>query len=838
MRYNMSYDILKIIAVKLLELFVVNRNAYAIQKKDSRYYTVYNRLTENDIYMMLKKRTSIGTYQQLFKNPYLKWICFDFDCKDKDDPDILGLYKDCTMILCKYLEENGISYINEFSGRRGIHTWILLDDYIRKDTAYDLLNAIKIRSGINFDTDKYGLDEFPKTAASKGNKLGLMVKLPLSVHQNGEQSFFFEGVYNENKKSPDFFEKQLEMLDSFKPNNTNAILNKFGITKENNTSDKAYQKFYAVGEDSWTLSEIKEILSNVEVYKNIFKRFEYGEPFTKDRYVMLGTLGKIPNGINILMELFRYTSDFSEEITREKISESYNKYYPATFRYLYHLYNIDMEEGLDPDQTALQYLKEKSDKNIEIFNVKENERELICNSSLTLKKESAYLFSNDEVPVVSVFLDLKNMTNFDTNKINEKLNSIKRGDKVSAEPEPFYIFERIESENKTRKMITLGAHDRVLTSHLALNLFYDLNKNIKSFSYNPNYLSKSDMFFHWYNSWGKYLSAISKYILTGMYDDYNVMTLDIRHFYDSIDFMSVYKTMKEHLSCEEENILSWLICYNEALMKKINGETRIGVPQGPAYARIIAEIFLGIIIERILGALEGNENEIKVYRYVDDIIIFYDDSFDGRDLFKKIKDAFLESGLYVNEEKSCIYGKISKLSDKQKAKVLREGQFQYGLKKNDYSYLLETEYVKLKVNEVIDSKGGFKLSDISYYFSIYTNDNAKYFCFLQYADLIVKSSIGRGSGFSYFYQYIFDNSDVLQIFTNKKLYNLIPINTLNFSCFLSSLYYAVVKDVENKKFQPIIADYVVRLCDNLQDIESIEDRGLLLSLRDKEEYSK
>ena len=301
---------------------------------------------------MLKKRTSIGTYQQLFKNPYLKWICFDFDCKDKDDPDIFGLYKDCTMILCKYLKENGISYINEFSGRRGMHTWILLDDYIRKDTAYDLLNAIKIRSGINFDTDKYGLDEFPKTAASKGNKLGLMVKLPLSVHQSGEQSFFFEGGYNGNKKSPDFFEKQLEMLDSFKPNNTNDILNKFGITKENKPSDKAYQKFYAVGEDSWTLSEIKEILSNVEVYKNIFKRFEDGEPFTKDRYVMLGTLGKIPNGINILMELFRYTSDFSEDIIREKISESHNKYYPATFRYLYHLYNIDMEEGLDPDQTA------------------------------------------------------------------------------------------------------------------------------------------------------------------------------------------------------------------------------------------------------------------------------------------------------------------------------------------------------------------------------------------------------------------------------------------------------------------------------------------------------
>ena len=67
------------------------------------------------------------------------------------------------------------------------------------------------------------------------------------------------------------------------------------------------------------------------------------------------------------------------------------------------------------------------------------------------------------------------------------------------------MFERIESESKIRKMVSLSAYDRVLTSHLALNLFYGMSRKIKSYSYNPNYLSENDMFFHWYNSWGNYL---------------------------------------------------------------------------------------------------------------------------------------------------------------------------------------------------------------------------------------------------------------------------------------------------------------------------------------------
>ena len=89
-------EIKRQIAKKLYELFVVNRNAMAIQLADGNYITKYTKITENDIFCMLVEEKAIGSYQQLYKSPYLKWICFDFDCKEKNEPDVSKLYETCT----------------------------------------------------------------------------------------------------------------------------------------------------------------------------------------------------------------------------------------------------------------------------------------------------------------------------------------------------------------------------------------------------------------------------------------------------------------------------------------------------------------------------------------------------------------------------------------------------------------------------------------------------------------------------------------------------------------------------------------------------------------------
>lgn len=50
---------------------------------------------------------------------------------------------------------------------------------------------------------------------------------------------------------------------------------------------------------------------------------------------------------------------------------------------------------------------------------------------------------------------------------------------------------------------------------------------------------------------------------------------------------------------EAKNIFIFLTEYNDKLMKQLHHGNRIGVPQGPAHARIIAEMFLDQILEKV-----------------------------------------------------------------------------------------------------------------------------------------------------------------------------------------------------------------------------------------------
>ena len=99
------------LAQLLYNTFVVNRRAIAVQKSDGNYITQYTNVTKHDVYTMLKEEKSIGTYQQLYKSPYLKWICLDFDCRDKDNPNLEELYKDCIFPINKYLKTKQIKYL-------------------------------------------------------------------------------------------------------------------------------------------------------------------------------------------------------------------------------------------------------------------------------------------------------------------------------------------------------------------------------------------------------------------------------------------------------------------------------------------------------------------------------------------------------------------------------------------------------------------------------------------------------------------------------------------------------------------------------------------------------
>lgn len=76
------------LAKNIFKLFVANPKAIAIQIDSGAYITKYVSFDYKLIENMYRRRGSAGCYQQGFKNNKIKWICLDFDCNNKDQPNV------------------------------------------------------------------------------------------------------------------------------------------------------------------------------------------------------------------------------------------------------------------------------------------------------------------------------------------------------------------------------------------------------------------------------------------------------------------------------------------------------------------------------------------------------------------------------------------------------------------------------------------------------------------------------------------------------------------------------------------------------------------------------
>ncbi|MEE0998483.1 MAG: reverse transcriptase domain-containing protein [Treponemataceae bacterium] len=674
------------LAKKIYELLVVNSSAIAIQQKDGRYTTCYAQYDYHLLSEMLRKEGSAGCYQQA-RGGLIKWLCLDFDCKQKDNPPIDELNEFIQAQVLNKLDSFGITYLTEFSGRRGIHVWIIFHEKLSKKMGYDILQ--RILHGITFDESKFELDKFPATDSAKGNKVGKQVKFPLSVHRSGVQSFLFEREIDKTiVQKSDFWENQYMIFEKYQPNNLEEICNNLKICiSDNEPIKRKYRRFKITNEVEISSQDVIRILNEIPMYKAIFDRLKNGCPKNIDWYVLLGTLSPIDISGSFLMSIFSESSAFEEEKSNKNIIKWKDKYFPATISYLEQIYDISSDIDYDNNKTGLEYLIERLNSEnasrIAISEIEKKKWTSVVNISVksVVQKERKYILENDENIVIPVWNRMNELTEYDYFLIEEKVSNIINGDYKIDTDSTFYEFHRIESEEKTRKLIVLDSYDRILTTTLALKLAQNLReKSFKSFSYNPAFLSKYDIFYPWFSSWSRYINKLQPYINIPFLDDWGVFVIDIKNFYDNIDFLSVYSFFKDVISPKDKNIFTFLIDYNEKLERKLTGG-RIGVPQGPAYARIVAELFMN----KILEPFYNNDNYV-LFRYVDDITIFYKPDYDGEFLYRQICSTLKQNGLLTNNKKTKFYGRIKGLSNDEKNEILRYGKLNYSFRDSEFTF--------------------------------------------------------------------------------------------------------------------------------------------------------
>lgn len=798
----------------IYSLFVVNRFAAGVQQKDGKYITAYIPISSDLIREMIIENESMGCYQQGYRTGFIKWICFDFDCNDKTSPNVSEMYVDIIKPFTASLLKNKISFLTEFSGRRGIHVWIIFDRILQKSLGFKIAREIKKKCLKNLlDSDKYHLDLFPATASSHGNIVGRQVKFPLSIHKSGGRSYFFSNSFNKlmDTSSEVFFQNQFDILKKYKENSVEDIISILSLTDDFNAEYKfIYRKYKLVNIKDITVDKIRASLSELCLYKDIFDRLKSGKALQEDWLVLFATLSPCDSLSEIIKAVFCEFPNFNEELTNKNIEKLKGLYFPATLGYLYHHYGMELESNIDPNETGFTYILRKFDIPYEVINKYRNysEVELLSNIEYTIAKEINYLLYNDESPDIYILSNLELLKKFDCISIKKEFNNALLFGKYTKKVRDFRIFKRYESDNKCRQLVSLSAYDRVLTTHIALNLFSKLNYKSEAFSYKPFLTSKQDIFYSWYKSWQEYISRLKSILSLPLYKNYSIMYIDLKGFYDHIDFLTVASLVKKEASEEINNLFNYLISFNDSLMSQINGGNRVGVPQGPAYARIISEFFLDKIINIFTFSCKDS---IKIFRYVDDIVIMCNPGFDGESLYRDLCNNLIEYGIEINEIKSCFFGNIGSLSEEEKNYILHSDSFDYELNVCSSTELQFNIEQKNRLHNYL-SKHDFDINSLGYIYGSSTQDEAKLWYFKKYRERIIKSRLGRGSNYQRFYRYILSNDNYLEVVLDENLLELIPVNSVNFSNFIDGLYLSVHNnEISGNNFIRIKQDYLSRI---------------------------
>ena len=779
--------------------FSTDQSHFVEQKDDGSYKKKAGVVNPELIKKIIVNNDSIAIYQKNL-DLTVKWICFDFDILKEhlDNKDGANPFLERAVLgFCKSLNELDIPYLLEFSGNRGFHVWIMFSEPLNYHTSYDIQQAIISKAGLDYNDHYIGLDLFPHSATPTDG-VGLGVKMPLSKHKkSGFYAFILPDI-----ESVSSVEKVDTLTKEFLIEN-NSLLESVEFISKSDLEKKLDVFFndYEVGlVDYNRIKSIKVHRTPFSVL-DVLNHWDITSPLKKlsekirnksglshlERILIVGIFCNIKSkgssslSDDILHGIFKEIANYNATITSRGIQSLRGFNFPTQDQIENTLQEkFGLELGVDElirlcVPNYLEYCDASFD-----FSVKDID--------VTRVAETNYLFMNDEVQSKIVLEDLSAK---DSEEFLLNANEFTAG----VNDWGYYRHERNEGD-KTRVLISLDSNSRIASSCILkqMSYYFDLNVDVNSHGYQINKgFSGGYIFKPWLYLWLKFISNITEALEEPSYKEYYIVKTDISGFYDNIPHDNLKRlllgdgnssikekinNMRPETNEKYKECLEFLFKLTEDL---VGGKK--GLPQGPAYARYFAELYLtGIDGDFKKQLLSG---DVLLYqRYVDDIFFVVKTKEEAVKILSNLKLKLKLLNLMVNDEKTD----VSKIGGFYEGFNKYRAQSKYSVDQVSKRFLVSSDKQKnMAINEFMTLiHSDTCQDDLSFIFSHLGGVNELNSVKTEQVKPALDRGVGRGSLYKNLFNFVFELNEGWEVIYSVEKYTELQSEVLS-SSLINSL---------------------------------------------------
>ena len=305
------------------ELFIARKDAYAKQVAGKGYLCVKEPVSDGLISTHLKgsrkgRPFTMGIYQLMMDNKVI-WAVIDFDLNSPQPiRNYIHIFKKQILLIKSFFEKTyGLSLNVEFSGKKGFHLWLFMEEPVEAWKVKGILE--EIMSQIEWLSADINYEIFPKQTKLDDQKVyGNLVKLPFGIHQDsGKRSFFMDEEFRKiNHLIP--FLKSIKRISSEK---IDELAEELGISERQIENDDSLNHDNESFKNcQYATSPIDEIYAHCRIFRQLKEKIESKGVISQEQKLILRrTFAWIPGGDKEIHRLESLCSNYDRDHTQNHI---------------------------------------------------------------------------------------------------------------------------------------------------------------------------------------------------------------------------------------------------------------------------------------------------------------------------------------------------------------------------------------------------------------------------------------------------------------------------------------------------------------------------------------